>query len=470
MHQVPHACVLSLIISASCLAACSSPAVDGSPPGDPANGGETGVGEPSAAGGGTISGQAGQPGQPSEPIKSLPSGAVDPTYGTGGLVASAKSDRPFVTAVSPSGRVVYAASKSNRFVQLHVFTPDGRLDATASGNTAGVEIPGADNHSEALSFVMKLADDGAVMLYGQMRKSGAPTAFVARIKNGALDPAFGVGGVRVFPYFQSRYAGVADVRDGAGAVVGQLVAVSLEAVGSLSPVGERAAETRLYKLTTTGAIDTTFGTGGWTKVPGWTTVRGGGLLQEANGQVRVLTARTTTPPMANSDLNEVITERLTAEGALDAAYGAGGTATATVTPFFLSSSLPLRNGDTLLGFSANGARRVQRLTTTGALSSAFPGIPAITLPNGADFVAEDADGKLLSADNDIAAGGTATLTRWTAAGAIDATFAKAGVFTAPRPREFLHEAKPLASGGYLVVTVHYPAAFEYYLAVRRVAK
>lgn len=234
-------------------------------------------------------------------------------------------------------------------VGVHVFDPNGAVDAAASSKSGGIVIADADNHSQALSFGPRLADASAV-IYGWMRRSGAPYPFVARIKNGALDPSFGVGGVRRIETYYAVIGALQEIRSASGAITGYYVGVNASAVGNLSPVGERAAEYRIYKVSPAGVLDPSFGSGGNVKVDGSL------LSVDASGRFIVSRAYNPASPTANFDYTQFIMQRYTSSCALDTTYGTGGTATATIPKSHVNDVLVLKNGEMLLALGvANSA-------------------------------------------------------------------------------------------------------------------
>lgn len=339
-------------------------------------------------------------------------GALDPRFGSGGVAAPGTGD---LVSFGNDGAV----------------TTDGKLLAVGSRT----------------SFRADIADDeGDINL--DIRVAPAVVRYTA---DGQLDPGFGVNGSA--PVYLQNHLSVglraAPLPDGRVLVTGV-------------NIGLLSASTFVARLTSTGAMDTTFGGGdGWVQllpedmnalVPlelsgnadGTTTVVGGSFSGD-------LSTFGETSRRRRADL-DVVLLRLTADGRLDPAYGEGGVVRSELTVADRGLDLPLdaqvlpgggvavvgaHIGDqieTVRGFAA-------RYTPAGALDSSF-GISGVTFVGGSDDTLDihtgvdaTANGRLLVTgirfDLSELGGGEdsaarASVRRFTTNGQLDTSFGRRG--------------------------------------------
>lgn len=306
----------------------------------------------------------------------------------------------------PDGGVILSAGRRGTVV-LRQLRRDGAPEAGfGQGGTARVTVPG-----DAFSlFQLLRRPDGRLLLVGTTppaSKYEQPRrAVVALTAQGALDPAFGQGGVgrpgvtgggaaalqadgsvvlagttgQVSPEIETNpnagasfswkvarltpagapdtgfgEAGVATVPVGAGRDTGGS-GVGVTATGRLITIGRSLGRTLVTALTPTGAMDPTYG--GGAPVPVST---GSAMLVDPTGRVDVV------------GTDRVL--RLTAAGAPDATFGEGGT---TTYPQMLAPQvLPTADGGLLVSSPtvfdvrppSQPALRVLRVSPTGALGA-----------------------------------------------------------------------------------------------------
>ncbi|WP_068415428.1 Ig-like domain-containing protein [Planctomyces sp. SH-PL62] len=127
-----------------------------------------------------------------------PTGTLDATFGDGGYATTSFAvggDRGFGLAVQPDGKILLAGesfggnSTSNFAVAR--WTADGRLDPTfGSGGKVQTDVPGEFDQASGLA----LQADGKIVVAGS---AGGDLALVRYTTSGALDEAFGAGGIVV---------------------------------------------------------------------------------------------------------------------------------------------------------------------------------------------------------------------------------------------------------------------------------
>lgn len=166
-------------------------------------------------------------------LRYLGDGTPDPSFGAGGVVTYPG----YVSgiAVDSAGRLLAAGTDAD-LSSLRRFLDDGTLD-TAFGTNGIIATPGGR---------LAAGVDGAVVL---ARVVGSDLVVERRLATGALDPAFGTGG-------QATLSGVGIVSSDAVAVFPDgRVAVA----GTLPTSGGAASAARVVRFTRGGVLDTTFG-------------------------------------------------------------------------------------------------------------------------------------------------------------------------------------------------------------------
>ncbi|MBX9583726.1 MAG: hypothetical protein K2X87_25775 [Gemmataceae bacterium] len=190
---------------------------------------------------------------------------------------------------------------------------------------------------------------------GVGRNNEATGFVVAKVRaDGTLDPAFGAGGVATVP-FDTFAVGVAaaPLPDG-----GVLVAGNLQHPGD--PYGF-TGDLALARLDAGGNLDPSFGAGGTRVVDIGPVDQLAGMVAAPGGGV-VLVGTSVAP----AGVSRILT-RADAAGAVDPAFGVGGTAAITA-PFRPQSVMPAAGGKVLVG-GGNGVARFD--LATGALDPTF---------------------------------------------------------------------------------------------------
>ena len=247
------------------------------------------------------------------------SGALDPTFGTGGVAVATVGTGDDVTdgltdaVVLPDGRTVVSTTRvvdgSNEEGVLVAFTASGALD-TSFGDGGRVTVPdvlglsglGVDGQGRLVAYGYGTSDDDL------------PVLVVSRyLATGALDPSYGTDG----QYKDGLNGGPITSRvfvypDGRAIVTGQQFRFN------------RPLSTRPYllRLTADGQADADFGDGGVVRSSFGTGAEG---FADAgvDGQGRVVAVGFS----GGSDRNdgELVVERYTAAGERDLSFGTDGT-------------------------------------------------------------------------------------------------------------------------------------------------
>jgi uncharacterized delta-60 repeat protein len=297
----------------------------------------------------------------------------------------------------------------------------GDLDpAYGTGGKTTVDFGGDD-----LVEASVLQSDGSLVTVGDTAPgTGGDDMAVSRLTpSGAPDPAFGSGGKATIDFTggDDKALAVALQPDGKIIVAGQTT-------GGLG--GEQFAVAR---LTSVGALDPTFGSGGET------TVDFGGSQEGATGALVTPSGQIILTGFANPGATglDFAAARLNANGSLDTTFGSAGKTTvdfggdddgeaATLTP---DGHILIAGSTTASG---GGDVAVTQLNPDGSLDTTFGTRGTATVDFGgsdlASSILRDSAGRIVVAGQTSAGtgGGDFAVARLTAAGALDPSFGTAG--------------------------------------------
>jgi uncharacterized delta-60 repeat protein len=303
-----------------------------------------------------------------------PDGQLDPLFGHGGI-AKIPGIHPGPNEIirQPDGKLLMVgtnAQASATLTRIARLNPDGSPDTsfgTGGVETLGIAEPGAVGIQDG---TVALLPSGEIVATGTASTSTAVTAHdpipalseswdvVELTSTGALDPAFGSGGVLTL----------------SSAGSGQSIAVAPG--GDILVTGYDAAGEQLTRLTPSGGLDPSFNGGQPVTVPG---ADDRGLLV-VNPDGSVLTA------IANLPDQGVV--RYTPTGALDPTFGAGGLLALPSNSELETNSfqlLPLADGDLLEIDTRTGALSgvaIKRLTANGVVDPTLGGPSGLQLNLG----------------------------------------------------------------------------------------
>lgn len=312
-------------------------------------------------------------------------GVLDATFaGTGkttyGNVDTSVYEYPSAVGVQSDGKILVAATIGTGFGLIR-YNTNGTLDATfGSGGIASVSL-GANGG--ALNGIAVQAD-GKIVAAGQSQTTPSNSeATVMRFNtNGTLDATFGTGGRTRWDYPGSTG-------------FDEIAAVYLQADGKIIVAGRYSAGTYFNgaaaRLTTAGALDPAFGTGGkatFSFSAGGTELYGIGVQLDG----RIILAGKVTPP---SSTNDSLVARLNTNGTLDSTFGGG--AGYVVVPLSAGNDQATRalvrwdDKIVMVGSAFNGSNDdlgVAMLNQNGALDTTFTPTGTLLRPIGArnDYV------------------------------------------------------------------------------------
>ena len=363
------------------------------------------------------------------PVLNAAPGDLDPTFGTGGkVITTVGSGADYVggVALQQDGKIVVAGlsndSQAHRAVAVVRYTSTGALDP--SFGTGGMVV----YSSSYFSWVTGLAlqSDGKIVVVGYggdgVVGGGASqgrSIFVLRFTSaGALDWSFGNFGIVK-----------TNIRDGACA---EDVAVQNDGkivVAGFSYSSSAGKEDMvLVRYTTTGALDTNFGTGGKVVTPVGSSEDWARSVAVQSDE-KIVIAGSTRIASGNRDFAVV---RYTSTGALDPDFGSGGIVTTPLGIYNdIGSCMVVQSDGKIVVAGSHGVSlfdwefALVRYTGAGVLDEGFGSGGIVTMPGtgGGEDVALQSDGKIVVAGYTHDGNSDAfALVRYTGAGALDPTF------------------------------------------------
>jgi uncharacterized delta-60 repeat protein len=334
-------------------------------------------------------------------------------------------------AVAPNGDIVaMAQTDGGSGVDFVRYLPGGALDTSFGGGKGFVAVDVPQGFS-VNSYDLAIDPSGRILVPGVTYGSGADFAVACYNADGSLDTSFGSGGVA------SVDLGLSEENYAYG--------IATDTAGHILLTGETYVpssgnyDIALARLTDTGTLDPTFGTGGSGVV---TTDFGGGKSWWGYG-----TAVAVDPTSGNilvfaytSDSNPRWLVRYTSTGILDTSFGNGsGEVALSATMYFDEGNLAIDgSGHILMGGSVEGQSglefAVARYNADGSLDTTFgnSGVASADLGSWEDFangVALDAQGNILLAGYTYPPSSnveTFALARLTPNGVLDPSFGTGG--------------------------------------------
>jgi len=260
-------------------------------------------------------------------VRYTSSGALDASFGSGGIVTTAIGTNAFNAGYSlvlqSDGKILVAGASggSDNDFALVRYTASGVLDASF-GNGGIVTTPIRSGSGDTAQSVA-LQSDGKIVVAGA---SSGDFAVVRYASTGALDTTFGTNGIVTTPI------GPGD--DRAYRVVVQSDGKILTAGYALFPNGQAGPQYdfALARYTSTGALDTSFGNGGKLTTPVGPTTGLFGSQDQARGLAvqsdgKIIAAGFATP---TGFVGYFAVVRYTSTGVLDATFGTNGVRTTTI--------------------------------------------------------------------------------------------------------------------------------------------
>lgn len=368
----------------------------------------------------------------------LPLGTLDITFGSGlnGVVTTSLGINTQINDIAlQSNNTIIAAGQiisirgNPSLASLIRYTTSGTLDTTF-GTNGSISIPLIDGINGSTFYCVQLQSNGQPVAAGAIVLNGIPMFLLARFNtNGTLDTTFGTNGI-------------VTTQVGSNAVLSSL---AIQSNGSIVAVGTAqagsASQLAIARYTSTGQLDTTFGTNGitLTSVSGSIFASLNSVALQSNGSIVAAGIN----QLINS--SNFIVVRYTSNGILDTAFNTTGIVQTTVGTYAGANALLIQNdGNIVVTGYSDTAFATARYTTSGALDAAFGtnGIVttqiqtadmanAIALQLGTSLLggimALGSTGLIVAGQSDSNFG----LTRYLINGITDVTFGPGGTVTQP---------------------------------------
>ncbi len=323
-------------------------------------------------------------------------GSLDTSFGTGGKVTTAVGsggDEAYAVAVQSDGKILAAGSAdggaSGLDFALVRYNADGSLDA--SFGTGGKVLTALGNATDRI-YAIKLQADGKILAGGETAAgaTGQDFALVRYNADGSLDTSFGTGGTVVTAIAS---AGGRDT----------IFSLALQQVGGETRIVAAGGEGdfRLARYTSSGALDTSFGTGG--------TIAN--VFTSSIGSARAVTIDSAGKiVVAGHFSNDFALARLNESGALDTSFGNAGKVVTQLNPGNddVATAVALQeDGKILVGGwvhpnpGTSGDFAVVRYDVTGALDTTFAGSGKVVTSVAAGTKNDKASALVLQTDERV---------------------------------------------------------------------
>lgn len=362
-------------------------------------------------------------------------GTLDPAFGDGGIVwLKYPASGAHAVAVQSDGKIVvggFTGGSGGKFAIARLL-PSGALDTSfGSGGLVERQVGTVNSDIRALAVL----PDGRILATGATREPATHFTFttVRVLADGGADTTFGTGGLVVtsIPGRDAYASSIAVQPDGKFLVGGS-------SEDAFNPEG--TADFEVVRYASNGDPDALFGSGGRATVdvagtrdePGVIAIAGGGSILVAGGSSATLDD----PIRVN-----LAVARLNSAGALDGTFGIGGRFVTNFGGRQRAYAVAIDpSGRPILG-GMNGTAAdfgVYRLTGAGALDTTFGDGGATSDDFGATFDAvqglfPEESGKIVAIGSSSAGFGTGSIAaaRFLPNGALDPVFGTAGKSVTP---------------------------------------
>jgi len=255
-------------------------------------------------------------------VRYNPNGSLDTSFGDGGIVTTLfpEGSYAFAVALQADGKIIAAGTHfvdfnpgdlSDTDFALARYNPDGTADSTfGSGGQVTTDFAGFED--DALAVLIQ--PDGKIVAVGSANEGATFYDFAAvrYLSNGTIDTSFGVGG-RVTTDFGAQNFDRA--HSAALQPDGRIVAA-----GFAISHGGGVQNFAVARYTASGVLDTTFSGDGKTQIDfGSCCQSAWEVLLQSDGKII-----TVGYPNSESSDSDFLLARLTSTGALDTTFGIGG--------------------------------------------------------------------------------------------------------------------------------------------------
>ncbi len=242
-------------------------------------------------------------------------GTLDTTFGTGGKVvtqSTSNTDQARDVVVQTDGKIIVVGhygdnTNQSKDVSLVRYTSIGAIDTTF-GTNGRVITPVGSGTANDEGRAIALLSDGKILVGGLTDKGTDYDFMMLRYNaNGALDTTFGTNGISRIAVGPGNDLSYDFVVQSDGKIV----------MGGFGSNGSNN-DFEAVRLNADGSLDTTFGTAGKVVVPMGTNDSSYTIALQTDGKI-ILSGFTN-----NGGTNDIVVARLTTTGALDSSFGTGG--------------------------------------------------------------------------------------------------------------------------------------------------
>jgi uncharacterized delta-60 repeat protein len=343
----------------------------------------------------------------------LPDGTLDGTLnGTGynttifGAAAIGKA-----VTIQPSDQKIVVAGFSDNTIGVLRYTTAGILDTTF-GTAGRVNLNlGINEQGNAVAM-----QSGKILVAGNATVADVSQFFITRLNsNGALDSGFGTAGITLTPIGDGCTANAMGIQSTNKIVLGGTAVVSGQVVFALA------------RYSSSGVLDTTFGTSGTTYVPIGNFAAGTALAIDSSNRILL------SGFSIDTSNHTIAVARLTANGTLDGSFGTSGIVTidipSTDVDHGLGIAIQADGNIVITGTSGTDIVVIRLSGTDGSLDTTFGGGAGYVLTT----VGEEAGGTAVAiqpADQMILVAGftdiSSLILRYDVDGNLDTTFGGSG--------------------------------------------
>jgi uncharacterized delta-60 repeat protein len=253
-------------------------------------------------------------------------GAIDGTFGTGGIVKARSEEnnsaRGYGMALQPDGKIVMAGWNWPSTIDFCVmrFNADGSFD-NSFGTGGKVTTPIGSGNDEGTNVAIQ--SDGKIVVTGSSFNASGNTDYVVirYTSAGAVDSTFGTNGIVTTDINSYDIPEGIAINSTTGAIT--IAGTSNSNYSLLGNHHTGNGDFTVVRYTSSGALDGSFGTGGIATfdISSGSADAAHSLAVQPDG--KLIVAGTTVRTVNNKD---VVVIRLTTAGAPDASFGTGGIA------------------------------------------------------------------------------------------------------------------------------------------------
>jgi len=353
-------------------------------------------------------------------------GSLDPTFDGDGKVTTAVGiggECAYAVAIGMDGKIVlagYAFTGSVNTLAVVRYNSNGSLDSTFDGDGKVTTTVGT---SSSYAYGVAIQSDGKIVAagYASTATSGTDFALVRYNVNGSLDTTFGG-------------AGVVTTTIATGTSSDYAYALAIQADGRIVAAGYTGGDFGLVRYNTDGSLDAAFGNSGKVNTPvGITTDYANALAIQPDGMI-------VAAGYAGSATNsgDFVLVRYTSSGSLDTTFGSSGTVITSIdvtSDSVRGLGLQAEGQIVAVGAVTNSSGNrivVARYTSSGVLDTAFGTADTVTTTAGYSYedlrsVATQADGKIVAVGSvSSGTGSDFLLIRYNPDGSLDTSFGNGG--------------------------------------------